>query len=49
MLRTLAEDPAQGRPIQDANIEAYMIAHLLELMRVNDAPPEQLERLGLED
>ncbi len=35
-------------PLDDPMIEQRMIAHLIHLMRQNDAPPEQFERLGLE-
>ncbi len=40
-------DPGQLSPIQDAAIEADMTHKLVELMRANDAPPEQYQRLGL--
>jgi len=40
-------DPKQENPIQDAAVEKRMIAHMTRLMRENDAPPEQFERLGL--
>ena len=30
-------------------IEQMMIEHLVRLMKENDAPPEQFERLGLLD
>jgi len=43
----LAADPHQEHPITDPTIEARMIAHLIRLMKDNDAPPEQFERLGL--
>lgn len=48
MLFDLAQDPYQERPLQDAAVEARMIAHLVRLMRANDAPPEQFQRLGLD-
>lgn len=38
----------QEQSINDPEIEARMIEHLDRLMRANDAPPEQFERLGLE-
>jgi arylsulfatase A-like enzyme len=41
-------DPRQEHPIQNAESERTMIAHLIRLMRANDAPPEQFERLGLQ-
>lgn len=40
-------DPAQAVPLDDADVEARMIAHLVRLMGDCDAPPEQYERLGL--
>ena len=48
LLFDLENDPAQERPLDDLRIERRMIAHLKRLMRHNDAPPEQFERLGLE-
>lgn len=48
MLFDLAPDPRQERPLKDAGIEKRMLEHLVRLMRANDAPPEQFERLGLE-
>jgi arylsulfatase A-like enzyme len=52
LLFDLASDPAQDRPLdlrQPAAqaVERRMIAHLQRLMRENDAPAEQWERLGL--
>ncbi|MFA6133418.1 MAG: sulfatase [Phycisphaerae bacterium] len=46
-LYDLQADPRQERPIQDARIEARMIELLCGLMKANDAPVEQFERLGL--
>jgi arylsulfatase A-like enzyme len=43
----LKADPQQEHPIRDPAVEAQMIAHLVRLMRENDAPAEQFERLGL--
>ena len=43
-----ATDPDQLTPLEDAEVETKMIGHLDRLMRENDAPPEQWERLGLE-
>jgi arylsulfatase A-like enzyme len=48
ILFDLDADPRQEHPIQNAEIEQIMIAHLVRLMRENDAPPEQFERLGLQ-
>lgn len=49
LLFDLEKDPAQEHPIDDADIEDRMIGLMVELMKKNDAPPEQYERLGLED
>lgn len=48
LLFDLRDDPGQEHPIQDAEVEAMMTAHLVRLMRENQAPPEQFERLGLD-
>jgi arylsulfatase A-like enzyme len=45
----LASDPGQQRPIDDPAVEEMMVHHLVRLMKENDAPPEQFERLGLTD
>jgi arylsulfatase A-like enzyme len=47
LLFDLESDPQQQSPLADAAIERRMIGLLLNLMRQNDAPPEQYERLGL--
>ena len=47
LLFDLHNDPAQEHPIHDEDIEARMCAHLLRLMKENDAPEEQYHRLGL--
>ena len=47
MLFDLQNDPNQESPIEDANIEARMIAHMVRLMNECEAPPEQYERVGL--
>jgi arylsulfatase A-like enzyme len=47
LLFDLHNDPGQRHPIRDARIETNMIAHLVRLMRENDAPSEQYQRLGL--
>jgi arylsulfatase A-like enzyme len=47
VLFDLEIDPRQAHPIQDPGIEQMMIEHLVHLMRANDAPPEQYQRLGL--
>jgi hypothetical protein len=47
MLFDLETDPAQENPIEDPVVEKRMIELLVKLMKDNDAPPEQFERLGL--
>ena len=46
-LYDLASDPGQERPLQDPTVEQAMIEQMIELMRANDAPAEQYERLGI--
>jgi arylsulfatase A-like enzyme len=48
MLFDLKHDPKQEHPIDDPEIEARMIDLMVDLMKANDAPPEQFERLGLD-
>ena len=47
LLFDLQKDPAQEHPLRDPVIEKRMMGHLVHLMRENDAPPEQFDRLGL--
>jgi hypothetical protein len=47
LLFDLAQDPKQEHPIEDPEVEARMVALMVDLMQANDAPPEQFERLGL--
>ncbi|MEM7535156.1 MAG: hypothetical protein AAF639_23470 [Chloroflexota bacterium] len=47
LLFDLETDPHQTQPLDDPDIEAMMIQHLIRLMRDNDSPVEQFERLGL--
>ena len=47
MLFDLQTDAAQNHPIHDPEAEERMIGHLVRLMKENDAPAEQFERLGL--
>jgi len=49
LLFDLAADPAQEQPLTDPALEDKMIGHLIRLMKQNDAPIEQYERLGLAD
>jgi hypothetical protein len=49
LLYDVKADPHQEHPITgDPQAEQKMIRHLLQLMKDNDAPVEQYERLGLE-
>ena len=47
LLFDLEADPHQENPLNDAVLETKMATHLVELMRANDAPPEQYVRLSL--
>jgi arylsulfatase A-like enzyme len=47
MLFDLEAEPQQQHVLQDAQVEQRMIDHLVRLMKANDAPVEQFERLGL--
>jgi arylsulfatase A-like enzyme len=47
LLFDLEKDPQQENPISDPEIEKRMIGMMVELMKENDAPPEQFERLGI--
>jgi arylsulfatase A-like enzyme len=47
MLFDTKSDPGEHNPLDDPALEKRMAALLAPLMRENDAPPEQLERLGL--
>ena len=47
LLYDLQDDPKQERPLRDDAIESDMIDKMVGLMRANDAPAEQYERLGI--
>ncbi len=47
LLFDLENDPKQEQPLNDPNIEKYMIDHMVRLMCENESPEEQFERLGL--
>jgi hypothetical protein len=47
MLFDLENDPQQMHPIQNPQVERRMMGLMINLMRANDAPIEQYERLGL--
>ena len=48
LLFDLENDPGQEKPLRDAALEAEMIAKMTALMRKNECPDEQFERLGLD-
>jgi arylsulfatase A-like enzyme len=48
LLFDVENDPAQQQPLDDEAVRARMTQHMVRLMRENDAPPEQFERLGLD-
>lgn len=47
MLFDTENDPAQNHPISNPEVERQMTEHMVRLMKENDAPAEQFERLGL--
>ncbi|MGN6768820.1 MAG: sulfatase, partial [Rhizobiaceae bacterium] len=47
LLFDLATDPDQQQPLIDDDVELALIELMLDLMRRNDAPLSQFERLGL--
>ena len=47
MLFDVENDPRQGNPISDPEVEARLVTEMVRLMRVNNAPDEQFERLRL--
>lgn len=47
LLFDLKNDPGQKQPLVDDALELRMIGMLLNMMRANEAPPEQYQRLGL--
>ena len=47
-LYDLKTDPGQISPIEDSEIEQRLIRNMVRIMKENDAPEEQFERLGLE-
>lgn len=49
LLFDLENNPQQNNPINDTEVEERMIKLLVRLMKENDAPPEQFERLGLQN
>ena len=49
MLFDLASDPKQEHPLDDPAAEERMIRLMVDLMKRNDAPPEQYVRMGLQE
>ena len=47
LLFDLESDPDQRDPLVDDDVELRMVTALVDLLRDNDAPPSQFERLGL--
>lgn len=47
LLHDLSTDPEQRTPLVDDAVELRMATLMVELMRANEAPPSQYERLGL--
>ena len=48
LLFDLESDPKQENPIQDEEVEGRMVEHMVRLMKENDAPTEQYERMGVD-
>lgn len=48
-LYDLKKDPGQKQPVDDIETELRLVRKMMEMMRENDAPQEQYERLGLWD
>jgi len=47
LLFDVVNDPGQIAPLEDKELESRLERLLIRLMKENDAPPEQYERLGL--
>ncbi len=47
LLFDVENDPKQEKPIVEPDVEKRMIEHMVRLMKENDCPPEQFQRLGL--
>ncbi|MCY1714446.1 sulfatase [Caproiciproducens galactitolivorans] len=48
-LYDLSADPKQEYPIENPAVEKQMISYMIQLMKENDCPAEQFERMGLTD
>ena len=49
VLFNIDTDLGQEHPVQDEEVVKRMIGHMVRLMKKNDAPAEQFERLGLQE
>ena len=49
LLFDVTNDPQQETPLNEPAVEARLIDQMIQLMKTNDAPAEQFERLGLAD
>ena len=47
VLYDLQTDPGQTTPLDDPEVEARLIARMVEMMAENEAPPEAYRRYGL--
>ena len=47
MLFDMREDPRQTTPIENETVKDWARRRIAALMKENDAPPEQFERMGL--
>jgi arylsulfatase A-like enzyme len=47
VLFDIENDPKQENPIKNKQVEEKMINYMIQLMKENDAPKEQYERMGL--
>lgn len=45
----LDKDPKQEHPLQNPALEAQLLDQMIKLMKWNDAPQEQFERMGVND
>lgn len=47
LLFNVKEDPKQENLMQDEKVEQKLINHIIDLMKIHDAPEEQYERVGI--
>ena len=48
LLFDLEKDPKESEPISNPEVEEYFRKEMVRIMKENDAPKEQYERMGLE-